>query len=282
MSSTEIAKSNGGNGFVPALSTREAEAFVKKYVCEKANADNIKEIIIQLAAFGYDLNDVVKKKVHVVPFGAKYGIVISIHEMLARADKTGELDGIETTSDGGNGKKPTEATATVYRKTCSRPFVKRVFWSEYAAQNSMWNNKPNTMLEKVALAQTLRLAFPLNLEGLYATEEIQEAEYVVETKQQPQSQPQSVLPEPEKKQQPKSADPDKPTVGEKATFLRRCEATKRILAHRGVPEDVYKKVYGNEGFIMLEEVNSLKAMGRIADEYKRITQATMPEPAGVN
>ena len=38
--------------------------------------------------------------------------------------------------------------------------------------NQQWSKKPATMIRKVALVQALREAFPANLGGMYAAEEV--------------------------------------------------------------------------------------------------------------
>ena len=73
--------------------------------------------------------------------------------------------------------------AKVYRKDRSRPYVIEVGFDEYAAKkrdgslNSMWSNKPGTMIRKVALVQALREAFPSSFGGAFTEEE---GEYIVD------------------------------------------------------------------------------------------------------
>lgn len=69
------------------------------------------------------------------------------------------------------------AIAKVWVKGSDKPFVVEVNYSEYAQYKkdkktvtSMWENKPHTMLKKVAESQCLRKAFDIT--GLYSEEEI--------------------------------------------------------------------------------------------------------------
>lgn len=56
---------------------------------------------------------------------------------------------------------------------------KEVGFNEYNKGNAIWKEKPCTMLEKVAISQCLREAYPKDYEGLYTTEELAPAEYNV-------------------------------------------------------------------------------------------------------
>lgn len=54
---------------------------------------------------------------------------------------------------------------------------KEVSFSEYNKNNAIWKEKPCTMIEKVAISQALREAYPRDYEGLYTKEELAPAEY---------------------------------------------------------------------------------------------------------
>lgn len=68
--------------------------------------------------------------------------------------------------------------AKVYVKGYEVPIEAAVSYQEYVgltnegAVNSQWQKKPATMIRKVALVQALREAFPEDLGGLYASEEM--------------------------------------------------------------------------------------------------------------
>lgn len=70
----------------------------------------------------------------------------------------------------------------VYRKDWPRPAVGVAYWNEYVqrtkegAPTRFWQNMPRVMLSKCAEAIGLRKAFPEDLSGLYAPEEMQQAE----------------------------------------------------------------------------------------------------------
>lgn len=54
---------------------------------------------------------------------------------------------------------------------------KEVGFNEYNKGNAIWKEKPCTMIEKVAISQCLREAYPKDYEGLYTAEELAPAEY---------------------------------------------------------------------------------------------------------
>lgn len=54
---------------------------------------------------------------------------------------------------------------------------KEVGFNEYNKGNAIWKEKPCTMIEKVAISQCLREAYPKDYEGLYTAEELAPAKY---------------------------------------------------------------------------------------------------------
>ncbi len=61
--------------------------------------------------------------------------------------------------------------AKVYRSDRKYPIVARVNLSEYDKKQSIWNEKPSTMIAKIAKVQALREAFPAQLGAMYTHEE---------------------------------------------------------------------------------------------------------------
>ncbi len=77
-------------------------------------------------------------------------------------------------------KPPRSATVTVYRLTQGSRFAYTATarWEEYcpaAGADHMWRKMPHTMLAKCAEALALRKAFPKQLAGLFAREELDQA-----------------------------------------------------------------------------------------------------------
>ena len=75
----------------------------------------------------------------------------------------------------------------VHKARGSREVVtfKEVGFSEYNKGNAIWKEKPCTMIEKVAISQALREAFPKDYEGLYTSAEIVDGDYNPDAPQQP-------------------------------------------------------------------------------------------------
>lgn len=66
--------------------------------------------------------------------------------------------------------------AEVYRKDRDFPTEATVSFWEYDKKQSTWNEKPGTMIAKVAKVQALREAFPSQLGAMYTQEEVREVE----------------------------------------------------------------------------------------------------------
>ena len=88
--------------------------------------------------------------------------------------------------------QPRKATVTVYRVIGSQrcPFTASARWSEYAPDGKegfMWKKMPYFMLGKCAEALALRKAFPADLSGIYADEEMDQARNAPAEKMEPAS-----------------------------------------------------------------------------------------------
>lgn len=104
---------------------------------------------------------------------------VGIDGFRAIAQRTGLYDGQdEPVFEYGGDKLPIKCTVSVYRKDWRRPSVGVAYFSEYAQTKReggltrMWAEKPHIMISKCAEALALRKAFPEDLSGLYAPEEM--------------------------------------------------------------------------------------------------------------
>jgi phage recombination protein Bet len=71
---------------------------------------------------------------------------------------------------------PAMAKVGVHVMAADHPTWGQARWQSYFVPNSFtWGKMPETMLAKCALAQALRAAFPEELSGLYAAEEMEQA-----------------------------------------------------------------------------------------------------------
>ncbi len=122
------------------------------------------------------------KLIHFTKRGGKYTPITSIDFMRTRAHDSGECAGIsDPTFDGEPGKAGFSARVIVRRLVQAQlcDFSATARWSEYcppAGQDHMWRKMPHTMLGKCAEALALRKAFPQQLQGLYAREEMDQAD----------------------------------------------------------------------------------------------------------
>ncbi len=92
------------------------------------------------------------------------------------ANRTQKLKGIERgiKHDHENGKL--YAWARVWRKDWDYPVYEEVSLEEYKGESPLWHRMPEQMLKKCAEVAALRMAFPEDLSGLYAHEEMDQAD----------------------------------------------------------------------------------------------------------
>jgi phage recombination protein Bet len=91
------------------------------------------------------------------------------------ANRTRKLRGIERgLKRDENGKL--YAWAKIWRKDWESPAYEEVSLEEYRADTPLWNRMPEQMLKKCAEVAALRMAFPEDLSGLYAHEEMDQAD----------------------------------------------------------------------------------------------------------
>lgn len=104
--------------------------------------------------------------------------------------------------------------ARTYVKGYDVPIETAVSFEEYAGRkkngelNSMWKGKPGVMIRKVALVASMREAFPEDLQGMYASEEVNAEDDTmampVEIPENPAQMPdpQAAMPEPQMEPMP--------------------------------------------------------------------------------
>lgn len=154
---------------MPGASDTELDFFVE--VCNRTNLDPFRNEIHP-----------VKRRVNVKgQWVERWTFQCGIDGYRKRAAATGRYAGSEVVSDPQNGKHPEISKATVWRVVGGErvPFTADARWSEYCQTDrqghpiAMWARMPYTMLEKCAEAKALRKAFPNELNGVYAEEEMQ-------------------------------------------------------------------------------------------------------------
>lgn len=159
----------------PALPKEQVD-LIRRTVANGATND-------ELALFLYDCQrrgiHPLDKLLHFTKRGGRYTPVTSIDFMRSQAAMTGEMAGSDDPEFLEGDGHPVAARVTVYRITQGQRFAYAATarWDEYCQDNApMWKRMPHTMLGKCAEALALRKAFPQQLAGLYAREEMDQAE----------------------------------------------------------------------------------------------------------
>lgn len=174
--STELATTNDSQ--LAALEQRVTITDSQTELIKKTIAKDATDNELQL--FFYDCKrrgvHPLDKLIHFTKRGGKYTPVTSIDFMRSRAAETGEYAGNEDAVFSGEPKTDSfAASVTVSRFVQGQPrdFTATARWSEYKPDQAfMWEKMPHTMLGKCAEALALRKAFPQQLSGLYASEEM--------------------------------------------------------------------------------------------------------------
>lgn len=131
--------------------------------------ENQKTLFYQVA-LASNLNPA-KREVYAIPYGNNFNIITGYEVYLKRAERTGNLDWWEA----GVKKENNEyiGFCTIKRKDREKPTTIEAWFNEYNQGNTMWKNKPRTMIRKVAIAQAFRMIFPDELGGLpYTADEM--------------------------------------------------------------------------------------------------------------
>lgn len=129
---------------------------------------------------------------YLVKFGSQMAsMIVSKEAFMKRAEASANYDGfqagvivkrkaensnvfVEVENEGcfvAEGDTLVGGWAKVYRSDRKYPIVAKVSMKEYDKKQSIWNEKPSTMIRKVALVQALREAFPAQLGAMYIAEE---------------------------------------------------------------------------------------------------------------
>lgn len=164
----------------PSVTAEELD-LVKRTVASGATDAELKLFLYDCQRQGVHPLD---KLLHFTKRGGKYTPVTSIDLMRTHAADTGEYAGSDDAEPGPtvNEGHPQWSTVTVWRlvqgQRCA--FTATARWDEYypgdGPAGQMWRKMPHTMLGKCAEALALRKGFPRQLAGLYAREELDQAE----------------------------------------------------------------------------------------------------------
>lgn len=182
--------------------TNDQLDLIRRTIAKDATPDELKLYLYDCQRQGVHPLD---KLIHFTKRSGKYTPITSIDFMRIRAADTGEYAGSDVALFAGQDGvwtslwletgPPLASMVTVWRivqgQRCKFEAVAR--WAEYKPESNdfMWKKMPATMLSKCAEACALRKGFPRQLAGLYAKEELDQAESA-----SPQSQSPRLITEP--------------------------------------------------------------------------------------
>lgn len=124
-------------------------------------------------------------QIHFIKYGTNPGtIVVGIDGMRSLANRTGKHAGTKRGAILDESGRLTGAWAEIYRKDWIEPAREEVRFAEYSTGKAAWAKMPETMIKKCAEAAALRMAFPDELGGIYAEEELQKEKIAPESAEQ--------------------------------------------------------------------------------------------------
>ena len=217
------------------------EALVRNYLAKGNSQITDADIVQFISICKYNELNPFLGEAYLVKYGSTPAqMVVSKEAYLKRADSNQQYEGLkagiivrkEVSREGDRiifgtenregcfinaGEELVGGWAEVYRKDKKFPYFQSVSFKEYDKGQSLWKEKPSTMIRKVAIVQALREAFPSQLNALYISEEtsvrVEDAESVeipvdANTEQiviPTEEHAEEVKAAPEEKEQPKPA-----------------------------------------------------------------------------
>lgn len=164
----------------PKCSDTELDYFIE--VCKQTNLSPFTREIYAISREAWNAETQRKEP--------KMTIQVSIDGLRKRAANSGYYDGSSTFWCGDDGiwlevwlksTPPAAAKTVVYRKGCSQPFIAVARFDAYKQEfkgklSGLWEKMPDIMIGKCSEALALRKAFPEQTAGLYASEEMDQAD----------------------------------------------------------------------------------------------------------
>lgn len=135
--------------------------------------DLVKQACLEAMMRGYSFQDLLDKKIYAIPYGSGYSLVQSISDVRAIAMKSGQIGKLAPVFEDDKDGKIITCTVTVQRLISGHvgDYTATVYFSEYNSGKNKWRDMPRTMIAKVAEMHALRMAFPEELQQVYAEEE---------------------------------------------------------------------------------------------------------------
>lgn len=159
---------------------------VRNFLIKGNGQVNDQDIVQFMSICRYNQLNPFLGEAYLIKFGnSPASMIVSKEAFFKRADANENFDGIragvivirdknQVELEGSffmPGDKLAGGWAEVFRKDRKHPSVARVRLEEYDKKQSSWNEKPATMITKIAKVQALREAFPAQLGAMYTREE---------------------------------------------------------------------------------------------------------------
>lgn len=149
-------------------------ALIKQTVAKGATDSELKLFLYRAKKMGLD--PLKMNQIYFVKYGQNPGtIVIGLDGFRSIAAKTGKHVGTKRGVIRDDSGKCVGAWCEVYRSDWKEPAREEVSLHEYDTGKAMWARMKETMIKKVAEVAALRMAFPDDLGGVFADEELDTA-----------------------------------------------------------------------------------------------------------
>ncbi len=169
--STELAVPQQG-GMVHAGFTREQRELIKRTVAQKATDDELSMFVELCSRRGLD--PFTRQVYFWKTSDGKVTIATSIDGLRCIADRSEKYVPGDTTYNEDRNGNVISATVSLKRLVAGQWHIisETAYLSEYKQNTPLWSKMPRVMLAKCAEARALRRAFPEDISGLYAQEEM--------------------------------------------------------------------------------------------------------------
>lgn len=153
---------------------------IKRTIAKNATDDELRLFLYRAKNMGLD--PLKPGQIYFVKYGNSPGsVVVGLDGFRSIAAKTGKHVGTKRGEIRDEKNKLIGAWAEVYRADWQQPAREEVTLEEYRGATPIWQKMPGTMIKKVAECAALRMAFSTELGGVYAPEEMDQAQASVST-----------------------------------------------------------------------------------------------------
>lgn len=167
---------------------------VKKYLVRGNATITDQDLVLFMNLCKYQKLNPFLGEAYLIKFGNDAQIITGKEAFMKRAENHADYEGLQAGIIVQRGDQQLELEGTfhlptdkllggwakVYRKDKKNPFYQSVALSEYDKKQSLWRDKPSTMIRKVAIVQALREAFPTNLGAMYTEDEMSQSKKPVD------------------------------------------------------------------------------------------------------